>query len=254
LTGVSLRDASQKAAKVLGCEDLAVLDTLRLAPRNELTTKQVFELSWWLAGNVSALRAGRSLRPFLPPEKPYLVPIEILSARKIVTPRGKAGVLFKTRFMAGPPCPQVVEKYWPLSFLPLLAKTLGFPRHGQSGAFRNYVELVRMRCHVRIEKDRCLEGQPGFDHVKATDSDKTHNKLIVQYRQRVDPPCPRKFNHECWQCPIGYAECPAGTHRLTYLKKFCHSCGEENRFHDPDAPSGYCVSCDDRIAQRLSHA
>jgi hypothetical protein len=86
-------------------------------------------------------------------------------------------------------------------------------------------------------------GSPAFWHMGCTGGLKTYNRKLLQMRGRQNGfVCPMGYLHDCSKCPIGYDQCPAGTHPRTYVWQLCKVCQEENWF-DIKQNKDMCVGC-----------
>jgi hypothetical protein len=225
----------------------AVFDSARALLSSQITRRTARETAWRLAGNIGILRSGTALAPWRGPGDPEWHPAEFLSGRRARTRAGDAAFLYRLRLLAGPACPLIAEKSWPVRFLPVLARSLGFPSRRDAGRFRDPTELMRLRCEVMVEAEFCRPGRPGFDKVRSPSWALTWNRRLFRARLKEDPPCPHDYTHPCYRCPVGYLSCPAGTHARDYEFKVCGLCGREAP-HDPGAPSGLCLECDEKQA------
>jgi hypothetical protein len=76
-----------------------------------------------------------------------------------------------------------------------------------------------MRMLILLDPEYTRDGRPGFREVRCTPSLKRWNRGIIEKRFRrqgnTQWPCPKGFDHHCFECRIGYLECEAATHRDT---------------------------------------
>jgi hypothetical protein len=85
------------------------------------------------------------------------------------------------------------------------------------------------------------EKRPSFLKVNASSSMIKLNRAKIEVRCRVKP-CPRGFNHPCSFCWLGYDNCPAAVHPVTYVERYCTMCKSEGWF-DPGEDSLACHRC-----------
>jgi hypothetical protein len=173
------------------------------------------------------------------------MPVQILAADRTKTWKGEAGYQFKIRILAGSACPLVFYKTWPAKAVSFIARKIGFSASWKNMPYRDGHELVSMRFMVEIDPKMCKDQKPGFHNISCTGGFERWNKDILQARSHINPPCPYNFTHFCYQCPVGYDQCKAGTHPKTYELKPCSVCDDET-WHDPGY-NNVCVVCRDRL-------
>jgi len=206
-----------------------------------------------LAGNLHNLRPYKTVLPWRVQACPEWVPVQILSARRSRSARGRIGWSFAMKVMAGTPCPTVLRKFWSDKMCFFLAQNFGFSRHRYGRIARypylNGRQLVNMRFYAFIEPELCGD-EPGFKHVDFAQGVSTWNTDLIVMRARIDDgvTCPQSYppTHSCHSCPYGYRECPAGTHPQTYVEKLCPGCLEEAAPFDVDIPGNLCVNCQEK--------
>jgi hypothetical protein len=232
-----------------GIDPSIVRDSLRHLAGTKLTGLKIETEAWRLLGNVQRLKDYYAVPPWTKQQQDEWVPLQIIQSRLFRTPRGKIGHLFRMRILAGLSCPLVVEKFWSQSFGFIMARRIGFTQPSGPLPFRDGSELVQLRLFGLVEPDRS-DSKPDFEKVKCPASMVKHNKKIIRDRQRgegTDFRCPYEFIHQCYLCPIGYAQgertCPVAVHPATYVKDLCERCGGA-KYHDPSRKgSTLCVDC-----------
>ena len=207
----------------------------------ELTKLLIFELAWRIAGNWEQFKVNKVVYPWLGQGAKEWVPVQVMKAVKTKLTSGECGWAYKLRILAGSPCPLVIWKSWSYKACNYIASKIGFTPTWDKYPFREGSELTSLRFQVEIDPKYCRNGKPGFNNIQSTPSLEKWNRTVLKARAHIDPPCPYGFTHFCYQCPVGYKDCLAGTHVATYVKQFCQICNAET-WHDPEADN-VCVSC-----------
>ena len=227
----------------------------------ELMTEAVADtVAWRLAGNLKQLTLGLPVVPWRINNTPEWVPVQIVRAVRAKGPKDKPGYVLSFKALAGRPVSLVITKFWSNKFCRYVASTLGFntrpppetSRRLPVYLYRTPIELVTMRLEVLIAADFCRNGEPGFDKVACRGTLLDWNRNQMRLRDRIMPgyACPKGFKNVvlCYRCPVGYVECPAGTHRQTYVFKPCSRCKEDQAAFDPEMKSEVCLRCTEAAA------
>lgn len=205
--------------------------------------------AWRLAGNIARLRLHYPVPPWNRQVVDEMVPVQILSARRWVSPRRKPGAAFDFQVMAGTACPEVLTKFWTKGFCQLLSQRLGFSKPWGKYKFDDCYQFVNMRMYVKIETRLC-KATPDFEAVWEKD-DKIYpgsclvwNKRILRARRRETYRCPRGFSSDiaCHVCIVGQDECRAAVHDATFVKRRCDQCDKDTWF-DPEQSAEICLDC-----------
>lgn len=203
------------------------------------------ELAWRLAGNAEVLRSGTPLYPFRGFSAPTWVPCQIASAWKDVNRAGEPTANYEMIALAGAYCPGAIKKRFSMRAAALVGrKHLGFSRTRGSRPFRDYRQLVGLRCWVLVDRKNRRDGRPDFKLLQASSAMTQHNREVLKLRLRDGMKCPRGFLHPCHACPVGYRgedRCPAATHPVAWVVAACPVC-DETTWCDPTRP-GPCVRC-----------
>lgn len=217
----------------------AVFLTLVNTPKNEEALR---EICWAIAGNSDLIKKKRVVTCGMWPTKaPTFVPVQIVSARPTFF-KNKSRVTMVGRVLAGPGCPDTFQFSWPVTQARYYArhpKGLGFTPNRHLRPYFNYGQLVGCRLFVELLKQ---DGKVRTTKFKVTESLRKHNIDLTEARFRRGFSCPRNFTHHCHDCPVGYLQCPMGTHKKDYLVHVCSKCGVSAN-HDSEDGSGICVKC-----------
>ncbi len=209
-----------------------IFDSIHGLAGQRLTTQLIFNTCWRLAGNLPQLRCGVSVPPWTTQDCKEWVPIQVTSHQFGTTPFGKAGGRFRMRVLAGSPCPLFITTFWNTSACIMIARRAGYTAVWHDYPFSHNSELVNMRLLVLIDPERCMPGRPWFFEVDCPDSLKKWNRRVIQRRFRRSGnkvwKCPRGHNCRCYECHIGYTECPAATHRET-TDQICPTIGRNEQ-------------------------
>jgi hypothetical protein len=196
-----------------GVSAQAVWDSVHHIAGNLLTEQQLITLAWRLAGNTDRLRDGIAVPPWTVQHAPEWMPAQIMLWR---TAEDK---WFRDEFvlqvLAGTACPCVTVKRWSRRSCYYIASQLGYSRRRGKRPVGFVSELVRLRLWLHVTPAECRDGLVGFDDVTCTTGLMTWNRQIIKKRFREEWNCPHGYTHRCFQCPVGYDQCPAATHRVT---------------------------------------
>ncbi len=221
---------------------MTIFESLRWLLGMELTSDKLFQAAWLLAGNLELLKKGQSIPPWQYQTFEEWVPVQITNTEIHRRHSSKElGYLITFKIMGGTSCSYDVVKYWSFKYCRFVSRQLGFTYSDKKYPFANGHELVSMRMFVLITPKES-DNKPGFEKIKHPSGCLNWNKMVLKARIKIDPPCPMGFNHACWRCPVGYVDCLAGTHRLTFTKRFCVEC-KQNSYFDPDKDYHMCVAC-----------
>jgi hypothetical protein len=221
----------------------AIFETARQLLGIELTPEVCFNFSWMLAGNVPTLKAGRAVMAWHGQVSDEWVPLQATRCELQRHPRtNDLGDLLTLRILAGSPTGMVTTRFLSRRFATALGRRIGFSASYEKYPFSEAKQLVGLRFLGEIMAAKSHK-EPRFENIKCPASLIDYNREVLKIRLH-HVPCERGYTHPCHRCVIGYRDCPAGTHRETYVKQFCTKCGEENYF-DPDAKSEHCIKCSD---------
>jgi len=195
---------------------LVMWDSVRSIAGCTLREENLRNMCWRIAGNVELLRTGVAVPPWHLQQEAEWAPVQVLAWEPARSARGRRGGRFTMRILAGTACPMRVRTFWTVGFCRFIARRAGYTARRHGLPFAHPSELVNLRIWVQIEPDRCRPGVPGFQEVGCTSSLRKWNRQIIKMRFRRDWACPHNYTHYCYQCPVGYMECPAATHAETH--------------------------------------
>lgn len=221
----------------------AVMDSLRPYAGQPLTEKLLKQLAWRIAGNVHRLSAGKYAGPWTRQDEDEWMPLQIVDSAVGRSSTGAPGATFRFKVLAGSACTELVSRFWSRKFCRFLADRFGFSKPWGKYPFRDTVQLVGMRLLGEFKQELCL-GQPVFDKIMVSGPLKSHNQHLAKSRARVGFECPEGYKHECRHCPIGYDQCPVGTHPYTYHVQHCDQCLQESYFDKRN--NICCIACQER--------
>lgn len=201
-----------------------------------------------LAGNAVRLRNHRVVLPWNLQRFDEWVPAQIMRMRYERGGRGKMGVTFTFKILAGTPCPKLIFQFWSLKKCRYLSTRFGFERWRGREPPKHFYEspkqFVTLRALLLIDSG-LSEREPYATEIEFPPSLEDWNKRQIHRRTRLDFKCPQDYPRtlKCHDCPIGYQNCPAGTHPQDYSIEPCPRCGEQEAFFDADLPDTMCLDC-----------
>lgn len=212
-------------------------------------TKEVWkETAHRLAGNSVRLRNHRVVLPWSLQRFDEWVPVQIMGLRYARGGRGKMGVQFTLKIMAGTPCPKIFFQFWSFKKCRYLSSKFGFQRfRGKEPPkhfYENPKQLVTLRFLALVDSN-LSDREPYVTEIEFPPSVEDWNRRQNHRRTRLEFKCPKGYPRElkCHDCPIGYVHCPAGTHAQDYSIEPCPKCGEKQAFFDADLPDTMCLDC-----------
>lgn len=219
-----------------------ILDSLVHFAGERVTKPLLAEIGWRLAGNVPRLRRGLAVTPWRRQARDEWVPMQIVEQVPRKNRKGDLGAIISFRVLAGTSCMMLIEKFWSHRLCKFLSEKLGFSQPWGKYPFKKIAELVGLRLYGLIDAEHSL-GAPVFDQVNVPTSVEKHNRKLMRFRQREGFTCPKKFQHPCHMCPIGYDQCRCGVHPRTFVKAKCGVC-EKVTWMDPlHLEVETCVRC-----------
>lgn len=219
----------------------ALFNSVRHLAGKPIDKEEIFNNAWRIAGNLHHLRNSVAVPPWVHQAVDEWVPVQITETKPYRRKDKARGFLYAFRVMAGTSCPRTVIKFWSIKFCRFIAQEMGFSAPWNQFPFTDGHEFVSMRMHALIDADRSNE-EPFFEKTNHPPSCVAWNKTILKARMRIDPPCPNGYTFPCFKCHIGYTDCLAGCHPMTYVKRFCVECELED-FFDPAKNDSKCVNC-----------
>jgi hypothetical protein len=213
-----------------------------------------------IMGNLPRLSNRQPVLPWTRQPIAEWVPTQILDCRRWTTKEGRPGALFACKFMAGTPCPRIVTRWWSLKQCAFYSRGFGFarPRSGRDPGDKRFFyivpeQLVTLRFQALIDPQLSRE-DPAFAEVEFPKGVNFlgWNKAQIRRRARIGFDCPLGHDLSCQRCWKGYVSCPAGTHRVDYVKRPCPVCQKQDAWFDPDSPAKACVNCQRTYAAELA--
>lgn len=208
------------------------------------------KLAWRLAGNFRRLRAGRPVYPWRGQKRAETVPFQVRAVRFL--PDKPDRVLLDLQILSGSPAGMLTTVSWSRRFSGYLAPVAGFgkpsrrrqPSPGVTRPIASPLEWVSLRMTGKLKISTEKGDKLAFDEFDCTPQCRAWNRQVIAGRQRLFEQCPRGFEHACHTCPVGYSECPLGTHARTYVQRTCAACKRDDAYFDGDAKT--CVDCQRR--------
>jgi hypothetical protein len=202
----------------------------------ELNAQTADRIAIKLSGAYDDLKKGKVVGAFKGIGDPEWAPVEIAELRYGQIKKHRLFYAMRLLVLAGTAVGVEIRQSFPSKFVvPVLSRSLGW---SMQDLRPTHSEMVRMWFNARLlQKDGKLQ----IDEFKCSSTQQKHNKKL---REERASPCIRQYRQQCKSCPIGYAECPRGTHRYTWLRKECKRCHNEAAIFDPGEPGEtICLIC-----------
>jgi len=240
-----LVEGAMKVLKISKKHELAVRESLIEFVGQGIDDRIGDRIALKLAGGYSMIRKGEPVRKFHGLQQPMWAPVEISELRfgRIDYRKHRLFADMLATVTAGPAVGVEVRKSLPMKFIvSVLSKKLCWSLRDPRPA---HSELVRMWFNAELNQDP----RYGLDiaNFECLPQHMRHNKKLRAERRE---PCLRGYTFQCHSCPIGYVECPRGTHRYTWLLRSCPECHSEKAPFDPERPDAkVCLSCRSKKAR-----
>lgn len=205
----------------LKCSQKVVQQSLEDLEGDTLTESVAHAALWRLAANAKKLRSGEPVPAWTGNIKdPEWVLGQILEVIR-EEEKSKTGEYYhvlRTRIMSGSPCSKVVPVTWSTKMIRYASvKIFGFSRgKNQDRKFRDPTELTNFRFFLEIDPEQTNPSQMGFRAYRCTPKLLSWNRELMDMRARIGFDCPHDYTHRCYQCHVGYMDCPVATHRQSY--------------------------------------
>lgn len=252
--GVSFSRLVDLVAEMMpSCVTRGILEeSLRDLAGQPLTAELIKQTAWRICGNVTRLRHRRAVPPWHVQRLPEWAPLQIISCRRSKSNKGVPGATFGICVLAGTAAGLVLLRWWSLKQCRYRATDFGFSRPVSLNAkgvarypYQAPEQLVNLRLYGLLEPRLCVGG-PMFEICGFVPAVVEHNRRLIQFRERVQKSdCPMGFapnEPPCHRCPVGYEQCPGGTHKRNWTQAECPRCKNPAAAIDPDMPDE-CIDC-----------
>lgn len=220
-------------------------ESLRFLANQTLTPEQLKLLCWRVAANLSVMVTGRPmpLQTFVAADDQHCVS-QILAGQTANHPRtNKPGVTFEVLVLTGWAATITVSQFLPKAVLGPLSRRLGFSAPWGDRPYTAWPELIGLRMAAQLRYNRMEDGLVLGEFADHATTAKWNTDKVLNLRFRLkNEKCPNEFRHPCRNCAIGYDQCRAGTHPLTYELGTCIICAD-GTVMDPYRSKTICVNC-----------
>lgn len=215
-----------------------------------ITVENFKQLAWRLAGNLPKLQRGDAVTRWTVQRSKEWAPAQIVRIWPAKNHYDRVGHMCNLRILSGAACPLVLQKFWSREACGVLSSRLGFSNRFGKRPYQSGLLLFGLRMCVLLEPELSRDG-PMFQHIAVSSSCMKHNKSLLTARLQRIPPCPYSYTHPCYRCAVGAEECPAATHRETFVAQRCAICGKDEAIFDPEMSLQACRACflHDRLRQ-----
>jgi len=210
----------------------------------ELTEELGDRIAARIAGGFDDIKAGKAIvATSTVPRAGAWMPLEVSELRFDAPRQHKAYVKMTAMVITGALAGRMLTQSMPAKATAIFfANNLGWAKFGPRPV---HSELVKMMFMGLIVED----GRKGLqvDEYKCTSKQLQLNKALREDRAL---PCLKGHRYQCKTCPIGYSECPRGTHRYTWVPRLCQQCKDERAIFDPAEPNmKVCLTCRSKQAR-----
>jgi hypothetical protein len=247
LTGDTVHDVCTDIVAVLpaSVSKGAVFESIRVLAGTRLIRKAAGELAWRLAGNMPKLTAGIPVMPWTRQIDDERVPV-LVEDMQPMRRKKMLGYLLHCRALAGSPCPMLIKEFISSRSCRSISRALGFSAPWGPYPYTTPVYFTGLFFFAHIDVERS-NTQPSFRKVSVSSSMLKANRHKIEIRCRTRP-CPRQYKHSCAFCWVGYDDCAAAVHPLTYVSRLCSSC-KTNGWFNPGEDSLTCQHCRQKMFQ-----
>jgi hypothetical protein len=230
-----------------GVKESALRRSLTHIAGERVTHELLHREVWRILGNISLLKKGQVVGAWVAQSKDEMVPLQIVQMKPWRNRYDQLGAIATFRILAGTPTGLLTTRFFSQRFWYYVSRDLGFnPRSGRG--MKNLLELTNLRCYGLAKAKKRLQDAPFIDKLAPHASMLKHNQSVLSKRRREGFKCPKKYEHACFLCPIGYDQCPMGTHPRTYTVSACKVCNSNKAWFDPQGVElRICVDCRKKI-------
>lgn len=171
----------------------------------------VRQLSERIAGNAHTLRMGAAALSWNGQAHIEWVLVDVLESTWHRTKFGKVGAILTLCALSGTPSGMRWEQFFSEAVLDRMAKKLGL-KPARSMRRVHVREFVRAKFAGKLEPGDALK----ITEYRERPSLVEYNRQLVAARHIDSRECPRNYRWPCTSCPVGYLECPLGTHRTNW--------------------------------------
>jgi len=234
----------RRTLKMKQAHESAIRDSLLEFGGAELTEEACDRIAVRIAGGYDEIRSGKSIisSNTVPPKGAWM-PIEVAEMRFDAVRNYKARVKMTALILTGALSSKMFTQLMPAKATSVFfANNLGW---GKFDPRPTHSELVQMKFTGLVVDDKRNGLQ--VDEYKCTASQLAVNKKLREWRGE---PCILDHRYQCKTCPIGYSQCPRGTHRYTWVPRLCPRCKDERAIFDPAEPyMKICLLCRSKSAR-----
>lgn len=231
-------------------------ESLRFLVNQTLTAEQLKGLAWRIAANLPVMLAGKPmpLQTFVASDDQHCI-AQVLTGQMVGHPRtGKPGVMFEILVLTGWAAALTLAQFLPLAVLRALSQRIGFSSPWGNRPYTSWAELVGLRVAAQLQYNRMEDGLALGEFAEHGPTTKWNTEHVLDLRFRLKgKKCPNEFRHPCRNCVIGYDQCPAGTHPLTYEIGTCMVCAS-GTIMDPYRSKTICIHCLESKVNQHAHA
>ena len=192
------------------------------------------------AGNANRLKTNVSLTPWLHQTLDEWVILVVVDARRYFTPRKKIpGGMLRLHVATGTPATEEFDQYLTDQALRRLAVHAGII--GKRSYHRLHPrEFTQMKFAGLLLAGKPLELNEYRERASLND----RNRRVARARRRIERVCPQSFTHECYACHLSFSECRLGTHRRSFVLRWCPNCRTEGYFDPKELTQKVCQRCE----------
>jgi hypothetical protein len=228
----------RRALKMKRAHESVIRDSLLEFGGVEMTEEVCDRIAVKISGGYDEIRAGKSIvSSNAVPTSGSWMPIEVAEMRFDSVRNHKAQVRMTALVLTGALSGRMFSQLMPAKATSVFfANNLGWAKFGPRPA---HSELVQMKFTGLVVDDKRNGLQ--VDEYKCTAGQLQINKKLREWRGE---PCILEHRYQCKTCPIGYSKCPRGTHRYTWVPRFCSQCKDERAIFDPaESNVKICLLC-----------
>ena len=203
-----------------------------------LDAKLMHKLAYVIAGNLTTLRLGDSLVPWVSQPYPEWALIIVMGAHRTFTPKRKIpGGTLRMHVMCGQAAGETFEQFFTDRSLQRMARFIGL--RGK----REYERVHPFEFGQLKFLGRLKAGEELFiEEYREQGALNARNRKLVKKRGE-DRICPHNFMFPCSDCHYGFVDCPLGTHQYTFQRRDCPMCSRKGFFDQTDMEQKVCLQC-----------
>jgi len=203
-----------------------------------LDDKLMKRLAYVIAGNLTTLRSGQEVLPWIGQPYSEWTLLVVLGVHRAITPKRKiSGGRMKLHVMCGQASGVNFDQFFTDRALARMARHIGLRKKREYGRVHPF-EFGQMKFLGRLKEGGELFIEEYWERGALNKRNRDLREKRGHGRQ-----CPHNYTFPCHACHVGFVDCPLGTHQYTFVKRECPMCKDWSYFDQTDRSQKICLRC-----------